>query len=75
MDSTAAFTRSCEHGCAQNNEADFCSRFCACATQQLIEQDLLQAFLTEGQAAQSRPEVQEIARLCTERVLKAPESD
>ena len=75
VDPAATFTRNCEHGCVQNNEAEFCSRFCACATQELIEQELLQALLSEGQTVQSKPEVQEIARLCTERVFKAPKSD
>ena len=74
-DPAIAFTSSCERGCERNNEADFCSRFCACATQQLIERGLLQALLAEGAAAQSKTEVQEIARICTERTIKQPQSE
>ncbi len=69
-DPAQAFVVSCERGCSQNNDAEFCIRFCACAVDSLIEQDLLKVLLREGAEAQSRPDVQEIAQLCTEQVIK-----
>jgi uncharacterized membrane protein len=69
-DPITSFIGSCNRGCSENNESTFCSRFCACTVDKLIEDDLLDAIMTGGTAAQSKPEVRTIAQFCTAEAFK-----
>lgn len=64
-----SFTSGCNRTCQENNAADFCTRFCGCAVERLVELDLLDAVLNEGPEAQTRPEVQRTVQSCTAEAL------
>lgn len=69
-DPKISFMNSCNYSCSLNNESAFCSRFCVCTRDRLIENDLLDAIMTEGTSEQSKPDIQAIARVCTSQSIE-----
>lgn len=69
-DPEISFMNSCNYSCSLNNESAFCSRFCVCTLDRLIEEDLLDAIMTENTSEQSKPDIQAIARICTSRSIE-----
>lgn len=73
-DPAVSFMSSCSYSCSLNNERAFCSRFCSCTLNRLIEEDLLEAMMAENTREQSQPDVQAIARACTSQSIEEPPS-
>lgn len=73
-DPAVSFMNSCSYSCSLNNERAFCSRFCSCTLDRLIEEDLLDAIMTEETREQSQPDIQAIARACTSQSIEEPSS-
>jgi len=73
-DPADSFMNSCNYSCSLNNERAFCSRFCSCTLDRLIEEDLLDAIMTEETREQSQPDIQAIARACTSQSIEEPPS-
>ena len=64
------FMNSCSFSCTQNNEENFCSRYCACTLERLVEENLLETLMNPDTRNQSQPEVQAIARACSFSVVE-----
>ncbi|MCR9134718.1 MAG: DUF1624 domain-containing protein [Alphaproteobacteria bacterium] len=69
-DPKVTFMNSCNYSCSLNNESAFCSRFCTCTLDRLVEEDLLDAIMTEGKREQSQTDIQAIARACTSQSIE-----
>tara|TARA_R110000751_G_scaffold180038_2_gene286463 strand:- start:4733 stop:5713 length:981 start_codon:yes stop_codon:yes gene_type:complete len=64
-DPIAEFSRSCVRTCVKENEENFCSRFCRCTLNELVDRDLLGTLMTQGQSGKPVEGVQEIVQSCT----------
>ena len=74
IDPATSFLGSCKLSCLQTSEAGFCDHFCTCTLERLTEETLLDAMMSEGEAALSKPEVQDIVQGCTADFFKQPQS-
>ncbi len=64
--------RNCTLTCQETSDTEFCQRFCSCAVDRLIEENLLQAALTASPEAQSTPEVRRVIQSCQADALMQP---
>ncbi|MDF2374327.1 MAG: DUF1624 domain-containing protein [Rhizobiaceae bacterium] len=72
-DPIAEFSGSCVRTCVKENEANFCSRFCQCTLNELVDRELLGTLMTQGQLGKPVEGVQEIVQSCT--VSSLPRAD
>jgi len=75
VDPAALFLSSCNRSCVQTNEAGFCDHFCACTLRRLTEETLLDAMMSEGTEALSKPEIQAVIQGCTADFFTLPPSE
>jgi uncharacterized membrane protein len=60
-----SFFNSCHASCMVENEADFCTAFCGCAINGLMEEDLFEGVFRGEITQDSDPRVAEISRVCS----------
>ncbi|MBC7283998.1 MAG: DUF1624 domain-containing protein [Hoeflea sp.] len=65
VDPRPGFVAECETGCGADNSAEFCRRFCACVTDELISKGLFTPFVAGDIAPDTDPRIPAIAEHCT----------
>lgn len=65
VDPVSGFVADCQRGCVASNEMDFCQRFCACVTDELISRDIFSAYIAGDIDPETDPRIQDIGQICS----------
>jgi uncharacterized membrane protein len=65
VDPVSAFISDCRAGCAVENEAGYCLRFCGCVTDELLSRGLFNDFIAGKIAVDTDSRINDIANHCT----------
>ncbi len=69
VDPVANYLRSCMTTCSMNQTADFCTRFCGCTVDRLMEQNLFTMLTTGKLNISEDTRIQRIGAECTDKAL------
>ncbi len=64
-DPLPGFIAECEASCADGNDAEFCTRFCVCVTDELLSKGMFNAFMAGEITPESDDRIPAIAGQCT----------
>lgn len=70
VDPVSSFVSQCEASCGADNDAQFCSRFCGCVTDELVSQEMFNDYVAGKLSTETDGRVNAIAQQCTATSLR-----